>query len=75
MSPLPKYGPKAADHPSVGEKCPACGEAFKPDDFTTLVTLGPGNDPEQRRRAREGLAYNAVGLEVHYACVTGEEAP
>lgn len=71
-----RFGPKAPNHPSVGELCPACKEAFAPGDYTTLITLGPGGDPEARDRAREGRAYNAVALEVHYACATGwEEEP
>lgn len=68
-----RFGPKAADHPSVGEPCPACRQPFEPGDYTTLVTLGPGDDPDARERERAGRPYNAVALEVHYACVTGEE--
>jgi hypothetical protein len=68
-----KFGPKTADHPSVGASCKACGQPFKEGDFTTLVTLGPGDDPEARERALSGRPYNAVAVEVHYACATGEE--
>ena len=69
-----KFGPKAADHSSVGEKCAACKVPFVAGDFTTLVSLGPGDDPEQRERARAGRVHNAVAVEVHYACATGEES-
>lgn len=62
------FGPKAADHPSVGTKCPACKKPFTAGDFTTLVSLGPGDDPEEQAKAREGRAYNAVAVEVHAAC-------
>ena len=68
-----KFGPKDQDDPSIGEKCPACRVAFAEGDFTTLVALGPGSDPESRQRARQGRAYNAIALQVHYACATGEE--
>lgn len=70
-----RFGPKAADHPSVGRPCAACQEPFTEGDFTTLILIGPGNNPESRRRAREGQAYNAVAIEVHWACVTGETDP
>lgn len=70
---LRRFGPKQADHPSVGEECPACHVAFKEGDYTTLITLGPGADDEERRKARDGHAYTAVAQEVHYACATGEE--
>lgn len=63
-----RYGPKTPDHPTTGKPCPACREEFKEGDFTTLVTLGPGNDPEAQRKAKEGKAYNAVAVEVHYDC-------
>lgn len=68
-----RFGPKNVDHPSVGEKCPACSVEFVEGDWTTLVTLGPGADPEAQKRAREGRAYNAVAAEVHWTCATGEE--
>lgn len=67
-----KFGPKAADHPSVGTNCHACGAQFEEGDYTGLVMLGPGIDPEARQRAREGRPYNAVAEEVHWACMTGE---
>jgi hypothetical protein len=66
-----RFGPKRADHPSVGEKCPACNEPFKAGDYTTIVALGPGDDPEARKRAAAGRSYNAVGIEVHWGCATG----
>lgn len=69
------FGPKAADHPSVGDVCPACNEPFKEGDYTTLVVLGPGHDPEEQQKAREGRAYNAVAAEVHWSCGTGEPDP
>lgn len=63
----------AEDHPSVGGKCAACHAEFVVGDSVTLVSLGPGDDPEERKRARENKAYNARALLCHWACVTGEE--
>lgn len=37
-------------------------------DYTTLIPIGPGNDPEARERAKEGRPYNAVALEIHWEC-------
>ena len=67
-----KFGPKTVDHPSIGDPCPACKRPFTAGDFTVLIPLGPGMNPEQRQRAREGRPYNAVAIEVHWACATGE---
>lgn len=71
---LRKFGPKTADHPSIGRECPGCHIPFAQGDFTTLIPLGPGGDEEAQKRAREGRPYNAVALEVHWSCVTGEVA-
>jgi len=70
-----KFGPKEEDDKSIGEECPGCQEKFKVGDYTTLVTIGPGADKEQQERARNCVAYNAVALEAHWACVTGELDP
>ena len=70
---LRKFGPKSADHFSVGKPCTACQVPFKEGDYTTLITLGPGDDPEERIKAWEGRAHIAVATEVHWACATGEE--
>lgn len=67
-----RFGPKKADHPSIGEKCPACRQPFVEGDYTTLAILGPGDDDEARRRRDEGRPYNAVASELHYDCA-GEE--
>ena len=66
-----RLGPKSADHPSVGELWPACKKPFVGGDYTTLVALGPGDDEESQQRAREGRAYNAAAVEVHFACAAG----
>ncbi len=72
MTSLRKFGPKAGDHPSVGKECPACQQPFKIGDYTTLIGLGPGDNPEAQERCKAGRPYNAVAAEVHYACATGE---
>lgn len=67
------FGPKTPDHPGIGRPCPACQVPFAAGDYTTLVTLGPGDDDEARQRAVTGRVYNAVAPEVHFACVVGRE--
>lgn len=69
-----KFGPKQKEHPTVGTPCPACGEPFKEGEYTCLTELGPGADKEAQAKARIGCAYNAVAVEVHWACATGEES-
>lgn len=66
-----RFGPLPADGVPA-YPCPACRQAFVAGDYTTLVPLGPGTDPDQRKRAREGRAYNARAIMVHWACATGE---
>jgi hypothetical protein len=70
---LRRFGPTQPDHWSVGQLCPACHRPIEAGDFTTLVALGPGANPEQRERARAGRFYNAVGVVVHHGCATGVE--
>ena len=67
-----KFGPKGADHFTVGKPCPACQKPFQAGDFTALVALGPGDDPEAQEKAQAGRPYNAVAVEVHYSCAGGE---
>ena len=67
------FGPKSGDHSTVGAECPACKKPFKAGDYTTLVSLGPGNDPDAQERARQGRPYNAVAVEVHASCAGAEE--
>lgn len=57
----------------MNKPCPVCGVTFQVGDYTTLVALGPGGSPEEREKARTGRPYNAVALEVHWACATGHE--
>lgn len=68
-----KFGPKSANHPSVGRECPACHKLFVAGDYTTLIAFGPGDDPEAQLKAKEGRPYNAVCAEVHWECAGGRE--
>lgn len=65
-----RFGPRPENAP-VGP-CPACHKPFVVGDYTTLIPLGPGDDPEQQERAAEGRVYNAVAVEVHWTCATGK---
>ncbi len=67
-----RFGPKDPAHPTVGKECPACRVKFEAGDYTALVTLGPGDDREAQEKARLGLPYNAVAVEVHFACAGGK---
>lgn len=66
-----RFGPLTADHPSVGRICPACDKPLQVGDTPALVTIGPGDDPDARERARQGRAYNAVAIIAHEECVHG----
>jgi hypothetical protein len=66
-----KFGPKSHGHPSIGTKCPACQQVFEAGDYTALVCLGPGDDPEEQAKAKSGRPYNAVAVEVHWECAGG----
>jgi hypothetical protein len=71
-----KMGPLKEDHPLVMnmDLCPACRHVFIVGQYVTLVTLGPGENAEEREKARGGGAYTAVAAPVHWACATGEDA-
>jgi hypothetical protein len=66
-----KMGPKGITHPTCGTRCPACGEPMAAGQYTTLIPLGPGADPEERLKARQRKVYNAVAVELHWGCATG----
>jgi hypothetical protein len=73
---LRRMGPLTADHPlaiSDERSCPGCDGSFEEGNYLTLVTIGPGADEDERAKAREGRAYNAVSVPVHWACATGLE--
>lgn len=70
-------GPKLEEHlqyqPAWNKSCLACHKGFKAGDYTTLIAIGPGNNRHSQMKCRLGEPYNAVSIEVHYACVTGFE--
>jgi hypothetical protein len=66
-----KCGPKSADHPSIGMECIICGEEFVMGDYTVIIPLGPGTDERARRKCSIKQYYNAVAIEVHFACAGG----
>ena len=71
---LRRMGPLSPEHPLVRDSllpCPACHQSFVAGDYVTLVSLGPGTDEEERRKARAGAAYTAVAVCVHWGCATG----
>lgn len=70
---LQPMGPKLPDHPSVGWQCPVCFGTLEAGDYTTLIPLGPGDDEEECRKAREGQWFTAVAIETHYTCATGSK--
>jgi hypothetical protein len=73
MTNLRKFGPKAKDFDGkTVPPCAACNQPFKAGDYSTLVAIGPGDDPEVQAACLKGRPYNAVAVEAHWACVTGE---
>lgn len=67
-----KFGPKQADHPSVGADCPVCGNPFQAGDYTTLEFTHAA-DQEEARKAQEGRPFTAAAVEVHWDCRAGPE--
>jgi hypothetical protein len=67
-SSLRKFNPLPPDHPLIGQQCPGCKSPFIVGDITTLITIGPGNDPEQQKRARNNQPYTAVAIPAHWKC-------
>lgn len=67
------WGPKTADHPTRDWPCPACLEPMREGQYTVLVPLGPGKNPEARLLTRLGKWFNAAALEAHFSCISGVE--
>ena len=59
-----QFGP----NPKKRGECHACHKPFMNGDYTTLIPLGPGDNEEERAKARLGRHYNAVAVEVHWEC-------
>ena len=66
------WGPKKADHPSVGEPCPVCAVPFVAGDLTSPVNNAPA-DAKQRAKMIMGLAYTASCQEAHAHCARIKE--
>ena len=62
------FGPKTADHPSIGLPCPLCGVPFKEGDQTGLVNIRPASD-EDAAKAERGLPHTCEAKELHRACI------
>jgi hypothetical protein len=58
----------------IGEPCPACRRALAEGDMVAVVPLGPGPNPAARLNARSGYPFDAVTVELHWACRTGDES-
>ena len=63
-----RRGPLTADHWLCEEECRACHKPFVAGQYVALLSLGPGDDEEEREKCREGLPYNAVAIAVHWDC-------
>lgn len=53
--------------------CPGCKKDFQEGEYVTIIPIGPGGDPKERKRKRENKPYTSTGVIAHWACVTGEE--
>lgn len=63
------FGPKTADHPSIGQVCSRCGKPFQAGDYTTLVPVEAGfASKEDEEKAMSGRPYNIEAEEIHWAC-------
>lgn len=69
---LEKVGPLEKGQ-IVPPPCPGCEREFKIGDIMAAIPIGPGDDPEERKKAREGKAHQAIVIFAHWACATGEE--
>ncbi len=67
---LRRFGPKPSDSE---EDCPGCGAKILKGQYSTLITIGPGDDPEEQRKSASGKAFTAIAVEVHWSCATGHE--
>jgi hypothetical protein len=62
------FGPKQADHPSIGRACPLCDVPFHVGDYTCLIGNEPASDDDRAKRD-SGRAYTAKAYEVHRDCI------
>ena len=66
-SPVDRFGPLGADHPSVGIPCVVCKIALEQGDIPSLISLAPA-DEEEAEKQRQGRAFNAVAGISHQDC-------
>lgn len=66
--------PTLVDDRAVGLPCPACTVALVAGDMVATVLLGPGVDEQAREACRNGLDYQGVYAQLHWACRTGDES-
>lgn len=55
----------------TNKTCPACERELLHRQSICLVTIGPGDDPDEQEKCRDGRHYNAIAVAVHWACATG----
>lgn len=65
--------PAPVSDSEIGVPCPACLVPLATGDMVAVLLLGPGADPVARAAALAGEAYDAVAVEMHWACRTGDE--
>ena len=65
------FGPRHAD--ATENICLACRQFFAEGDYSVLVPLGPGDDEEAQEKAAAGQWFNAVAVEIHLACASGQD--
>ena len=55
--------------------CPSCGKPIQAGDRVAAVPLGPGDNPEDRKRRRKAGWYSAMAAIVHADCLGIEHEP
>jgi hypothetical protein len=69
-----QFGPQPVKDSEIGQPCIACSGLLATGDMVAVRPLGPGASPEARTNARAGLPFEAVTIELHWACATGDES-
>lgn len=62
------FAPLAEDNPFIGIPCIACDIDFQPGDQITLVYVGPGDDPDDQQKFRDGRFHSGAAAALHRAC-------
>lgn len=65
-------------HPLTYTLCPGCDFPLGNEAPVALVYVGPGPDPEDRQKAREGRWHTGAAVAVHALCAGADhptEAP